>query len=251
MRKSSFRGFTLVELLVVIGIIAVLISVLLPALNRARAEANKIKCESNMRTILQSVTMYVSENKNTLPSPDWGNYYRWGWLYDSQTRTGNPWQQDDVKTGVLWTYMKSTQIFHCPIHVLDGAQGTEQLTSYLMNGAVIAYGNGPMQNGQQMPKPAFKITKFRHPSDQILLWEAEERGNGTTFNGVAWNDGSSFPWENRLTRRHGRGACVGCFDSHVEWMEYGDFENEVNRPGPTRLWCNPLTQDGGPNQTGH
>ena len=248
MRKS--KAFTLVELLVVIGIIAVLISVLLPVLGRARAEANKIKCESNMRTMLQSITMYVSENKNTLPSADWGGYYRWGWLYDAQT-AGNPWRPEDVKTGVLWPYQKTLQIYHCPIHWLDGAQGTEILTSYLMNGAVVAYGNGPTSGGIQQPKPAFKITKFRRPSEQIMLWEAEERGNGSTFGGVSWNDGSSYPWENRLTRRHGRGACVGCFDSHVEWMEYADFENEVNRSGQTRLWCNPITQDGGPNQTGH
>jgi prepilin-type N-terminal cleavage/methylation domain-containing protein/prepilin-type processing-associated H-X9-DG protein len=65
--KGVKRGFTLVELLVVIGIIALLISILLPALNRAREQADLIGCMSNLRNMGQMVQEYAAENRGYLP----------------------------------------------------------------------------------------------------------------------------------------------------------------------------------------
>jgi len=66
--RRKTQGFTLVELLVVIGIIALLISVLLPALQKARVQAKRLQCMNNERQLLTALVMYTQENNGIFPS---------------------------------------------------------------------------------------------------------------------------------------------------------------------------------------
>ena len=71
MLRTFRNAFTLVELLVVIGIIALLIGVLLPALNKARQSAVNVACMANLRSIGQGIQIYAAQNKQSLPFGYW------------------------------------------------------------------------------------------------------------------------------------------------------------------------------------
>src|SRR5271170_8142810 len=109
-RSFQRRGFTLVELLVVIGIIALLIGILMPALTRARAQAQSVACLSNLRQIGQLIFMYSDSSKGSLPY----GYYDWATQIPTGTSNlqngiGNP---PIATVSVSWDMLLRSVVLH-------------------------------------------------------------------------------------------------------------------------------------------
>ena len=245
------RAFTLVELLVVIGIIALLISILLPALGRAQEQSKRILCLNNHKQLILATRMYADEWKNALPFVNsnsretGGGWTAPGWLYWAARGKSNP--DDHLQHGVLWKYLRNVKIYRCPFDVEPYQDITHKLTSYCMNVSMVT---------NTQPYMPYKINQFK--SDDILFWEADERR-------AIWNDGTNHHNEG-ITARHGgrdkrvgtntqvtssSGAIVGCIGGHAEWITVrffnqlaGDPQAQPNFPMPNRLRCGPKGRSG-------
>jgi prepilin-type N-terminal cleavage/methylation domain-containing protein/prepilin-type processing-associated H-X9-DG protein len=252
--SRSRRAFTLVELLVVIGIIAVLVAILLPALNNAREQARTTQCLSNLHQIGLAHEMYLNQFNQFIVPTDYGNQTAppgpngystvesWETIlitmnflaYPPYTNTSTPPSSGNVlqcPSGALEWVANSSVTDGLPVSRADanGAMGA-QTVSQIMNPGLVVYSwyalNGTSGTDPGVPChrwPAdgttsaklYKISQIRKPAELVFL-----------FDGIGINLQSTNA--NRLNARHNRRKQTNIlfFDGHAQTYNTSDLPGD-------------------------
>jgi prepilin-type N-terminal cleavage/methylation domain-containing protein/prepilin-type processing-associated H-X9-DG protein len=175
--RMKRRAFTLVELLVVIGIIAVLIGILLPTLAKARESGNRLTCLSNLRQIGTALVMYTNAAKGLIPVPPKKAVDQFDafWFCDGGSRTAPA--LNDIGRYGLGPYLKLSpqnyRVLICP--------SDQQVTSRKPNDYIFSYVFNRFMNGNT-GTAIKKITEVRNSAQKIWMYEEDgatiDDGNG-------------------------------------------------------------------------
>ncbi len=196
------KGFTLIELLVVIAIIAILAAILFPVFARARENARKANCQSNLKQMGLAFAQYKQDYDETWPNQYWTSATNW------QPSAVGYW------AGAIDPYCKNTGIFHCPSVSATGV-------TYVYNTALLG--------GTQTSSVA--DAAIQQPADMVNL--AEYIGTGaasgiTSAAHVTYDPAQSLTtinWNlNRIWPYHSDGANFLFCDGHVKWQHKGAWK---------------------------
>ncbi len=175
-RAQASHGFTLIELLVVVAIIALLLSILIPAVNRAREQARMVVCGQNVRQLAMAFHMYAVDNKGEMPGGRrdrwadwWGRYNK----FDLDTNKGDllPWPTH--RRGTLYKYAKQVNeyLYACPTQ--KAPLGGQDLLAYTQN-VLLSGAKVEWLAGAHYPDPACTVS-----SGGKVVWDTKDHRPGS------------------------------------------------------------------------
>lgn len=211
-RKQDRSAFTLIELLVVIAVIALLLSVVMPALMRAKEMGKRSVCLFNAKGLTSGWLLYIQENDGRLPNSYTSDT---GWIRAIPGYTTNPTQapvslqMEALEKGLLYPYVETAAIYRCPI-----AKKNELRTygmSYAMNGSSMANSYG----GTVLTK----LNEIKNTGSRIVFLD----GYASDWDGAWMIFDNREQWWNTTPIRHGSGGNVFSFaDNHSEFWSWKD-----------------------------
>ena len=207
------KAFTLIELLVVIAIIAILAAILFPVFSRARENARRASCASNLKQLGIAFMMYTQDYDERLPGVTIGTpgeNETGGWVYFTHFDAPGRASVIDVTKGALYPYVKNSQVYVCPSDSVGQQEGLSYATGICVNGAT------PDSSGGLGPGNSLAI--FDYPSQTLLLGEHEVDGpnsNSSTDDGSGYTYLATYNQWN-MSVRHLDTSNVLFMDGHVK-----------------------------------
>jgi prepilin-type N-terminal cleavage/methylation domain-containing protein/prepilin-type processing-associated H-X9-DG protein len=234
------RAFTLIELLVVIAIIAILASLLLPALSRAKVRAKRIQCASNMKQWALATIMYADDNDNNLPyaaDVGWPNYNT-TFLFQSLA----PYVANLSQAGLQNYY--NADVMTAPVRQCPGGNNAQPpFTTAALGGAWNCwiganFGGAPYGGKLTAPffyghdTPPLKVSRIKRPVDALTFTDTAtwylyspvyrpftlDLDRDRVLDSCDGDTG--FPYNTGRPTVHNNGANVTLLDGHVEWLAF-------------------------------
>ena len=228
--KQPSRIFTLVEMLVVIGIIASRAGMLLPALNSARKTAIRADCTSNFKQIMLGVSQYVMDGGDWYPSPSgWGNNCTDGHAAYNIQKCGCSiaanYLADKVNIG-LGTYALGS--ITAGVRSRYTCRMVSKGKEYTRN----TIGGNSVMRGTPTVSYCYKSTQILHPS-KLLFW-----GEISGYGDEPFATSAQVLDTITISTRHGQ-AAIGYYDAHVETHSRNDMRSAPNK---SLTWSNGTVQ---------